>query len=244
MLANSQEFFLNTLMDRAPDPRRRGPPHNPSVRALIQHKRRWSSLPKRKNALLGFRGRHERGYLPRRDETGLTQFITFRLKDSFPASLRCEWGSLLQVEDERTRRALLEAYLDKGSGACHLRHARVGRLVDEAMRFYHGKRCEMLAWVVMPNHVHALLRIGATPLSVLVADWKEYTAREANRTLQLRGAFWAANCWDTFMKDPDHELKACRYIENNPVKAGLVRDPKDWPFSSARFRDECGVLRF
>lgn len=116
-------------------------------------------------------------------------------------------------------------------------------MVDGAIRFYHGKRCEMLAWVVMPNHVHALLKIGATPLSVILADWKESTAREANRILQLRGQFWAANCWDTFMRGPTHELKARRYIENNPVKAGLARDPKEWPFCSARFRDEYDVLR-
>lgn len=115
-------------------------------------------------------------------------------------------------------------------------------MVHAALRIYHGRRCEMLAWVVMPNHVHALLRIGATPLSVIVADWKEYTAREANRILRHRGPFWAANCWDTYMRDAAHELKARRYIENNPVKACLAEDPKDWPYSSARFRDEFGVL--
>jgi hypothetical protein len=45
------------------------------------------------------------------------------------------------------------------------------------------------------------------------------------------------------MRDTEHELKSRRYIENNPVKARLVRDPKDWPWSSARFRDEYGDLR-
>ena len=36
--------------------------------------------------------------------------------------------------------------------------------------------------------------------------------------------------------------RARRYIEQNPVKAGLVRQAKDWPWSSARFRDEYGRL--
>jgi len=45
------------------------------------------------------------------------------------------------------------------------------------------------------------------------------------------------------MRDAAHELKTRRYVENNPVKALLVREPKDWPWSSARFGDEHGVLK-
>lgn len=192
----------------------------------------------------GFRGWHERGYLPHRDEPGLTQFITFHIADSFPSTLRSEWGTLLEVEDNRERHTQLEAYLDKSRGECHLRKPEIGRIVDGALQFYHGKRYEMLAWVVMPNHVHALFKVGETPLSKIVGDLKEYTAREANKILGRRGQFWAEDCWDTFMRDVQHELKTQRYIENNPTKAFLVRDPKEWPWSSARFRDEHGVLHF
>lgn len=45
------------------------------------------------------------------------------------------------------------------------------------------------------------------------------------------------------MRDAPHELKTRRYIENNPAKAFLVRDPKDWPWSSTRLRDANGDLR-
>jgi hypothetical protein len=44
------------------------------------------------------------------------------------------------------------------------------------------------------------------------------------------------------MRDAQHQLKTQRYIENNPVKALLTREPKEWPWSSARFRDENGIL--
>jgi len=40
------------------------------------------------------------------------------------------------------------------------------------------------------------------------------------------------------MRDEEQEKKAVRYIENNPVKARLCCVDKEWPFSSARFRDE------
>lgn len=46
------------------------------------------------------------------------------------------------------------------------------------------------------------------------------------------------------MRDAIHEVTTRRYIENNPTKARLVRDPKAWPWSSARFRDKHGRLEF
>ena len=213
------------------------------MRELVSAKRRWSSPQKRADALLGFRGWHERGYLPHRDEPGLTQFITFHLADAFPANLRAEWAAMLEIEDQRERRNQLAQYLDKGRGTCWLSRPQFGGLVDQAIRFYHQKRYDLLAWVVMPNHVHALFKVNTIPLSIIVADLKKYTAREANNKLGRRGQFWADEYWDTFMRNAEHELKTRRYIESNPTKAYLVQDPKDWPWSSARFRDDHGVLR-
>ena len=60
--------------------------------------------------------------------------------------------------------------------------------------------------------------------------------------LGRRGAFWEADYWDTYMRSTAHELQTIRYTENNPAKAGLVRDPKQWSWSSARFRDAYGRL--
>src|SRR5262245_48879516 len=102
-------------------PKRRGTlPHNPGVRALVDGKRRWSSTLTRDDAILGFRGWHERGYLPHRDEPGLKQFVTFRLIDAFPKSLQAEWMPAVVLADERERRKQLEKYLDVGRGECWL----------------------------------------------------------------------------------------------------------------------------
>ena len=231
------------LVSQPPEPRRQGPPHNPGVRELIAGKRRWSSPPKREDALRGFRGWHERGFLPHRDEPGLTQFVTFRLNDSFPEALRSEWEHLRQIEEDRARHNQLEVYLDKGRGACHLRQPEIARRVEDALRFFHGQRYDLCAWVVMPNHVHVLFKVEATPMSEILKSWKGFTGTEANKLLGRRGDFWEEDYWDTFMRDSQHELKTRRYIENNPAKAGLVLDPKDWPWSSSRFRDEYSVLR-
>lgn len=81
-------------------------------------------------------------------------------------------------------------------------------------------------------------------MSEIIGAWKRHTARLANKVLGRSGPFWSQDYYDTYMRDDGHELKTIRYIENNPAKAKLVLDPKDWPWSSARFRDEFGVLRF
>jgi REP element-mobilizing transposase RayT len=231
-------------MALSPKPQRHGPPHNPGVRELVANQRRFSSPPKREAAGQGFRGWHERGYLPHRDEPGLTQFVTFRLVDSFPEALRSEWEHLWKIEDERERRTQLETYLDKGRGDCHLCHPEIAQVVEEGLRLFQGKRYELRAWVVMSNHVHALFKVELVPLSQIVASWKKHTGRLAHRLLKQQGAFWAADYWDTFMRDAEHEAKTQRYIENNPTKAGQILDPKEWKWSSARFRDRNGVLKW
>ena len=92
--------------------------------------------------MLGFRGWHEAGRLPHRDESGLVQFVTFHLADSFPESLRSEWEHLWSIEDDRQRRIELEADLDKGRGECHLRRPQIAVLVENAIRLFHDTRYE------------------------------------------------------------------------------------------------------
>ena len=243
-------------MSQSQKPPRPGPPHNPGVRDLVEGKRRWSSPPKIENLKLGFRGWHERGYLPHRDEPGLTQFVTFHLADSFPESVRSEWEHFAKIEDDREQRKQLEAYLDKGRGECHLHQLEIARLVEDNFRQYSGEDCGsqsrapgaparygLRAWVVMPNHVHVLFKVGTVSMAETVGAWKKHTGRLANKLLGKQGAFWAEDYFDTYMRDVEHERKTVRYIESNPTKAKLVLDPKEWPWSSARCRDEYGVLR-
>ncbi len=223
-------------------PSRSGPPHNPGVRELVSGKQQWSARPKREDAMQGFLGWHERGYLPHRDEPGLTQFITFHLADSFPLALRSEWEGMLQVEDNRERRLQLEKYLDQGRGECHLRRLEIAEKVESALRFHHQQWYELRAWVIMPNHLHFLIKVETMPLAKIMKEFKRYTAREVNKVLRRRGAFWDEDYFDTYMRNADHELKTTRYIENNPVKALLVRELGEWPWSSARYRDKFGKL--
>ena len=242
-LAALDSVLLNSRVSSSKErSSQKGPPHNPEVRDLVEGKRRWSSSSDQESAKLGFRSWHERGYLPHRDQPGLIQLVTFHLEDSFPAALRSEWEALLKIENNLQRRTQLEAYLDKGGGECSLRHPEVAALVENALRFFHGQRYDLRAWVVMPNHVHVLFKVDNTPMSQVVRSWKRHTARQANRLLGRQGPFWQEDYWDTWMRDSQHEARAVHYIESNPVKPGLARTSTAWRWSSARFRDQYGRL--
>jgi REP element-mobilizing transposase RayT len=219
-----------------------GPPRNIGVMNLVQGKRDWSVPLKPEDARQGFQAWHERGYLPHRDEPGLTQFVTFRLADSFPEALRSEWEHLWKIENERARRLELENYLDRGKGKCYLRYPKIAQLVETALRFFDGSRYELRGWAIMSNHVHVLFKVGSVPMSRILESWKKHTAIHANPLLKRRGSLWAADYFDTYMRDTEHEQKTIRYIENNPTKAKLVLNPKDWLWSSARYRDAKGRL--
>ena len=214
------------------------PPHNPQVRDLVAAKREWTQPLTHDEINRGFQGWHEGGYLPHRDEPGLVQFVTFRLADAFPTELRSEWETLLRIENDHQRRTELEAYLDQGRGGCHLRHPDVAKLVEDSLRFRHELQYQLRAWVIMPNHVHLLFLVQDTPMSQLVDAWKGFTAKEANKILQRKGQFWQEGYWDTFMRDAEHETQTRRYIENNPTKAKMIGTAKEWPWGSARFRDD------
>jgi putative transposase len=243
-LASPRRVESNSDVSQPPKPRHAEPPRNPGVRELIEGKRRWASFLTPEAARRGFRGWHERGYLPHRDEPGLTQFVTFHLADSFPESVRSEWEHLLELEDRTEQRKQLEAFLDRGRGSCHLRRFDIAKLVEDCFRELNAQRYHLKAWVVMPNHVHVLFKVESTPMSVIIGDWKKHSGRLANKLLRKRGDFWAGDYFDTFMRDTEHERKTMRYIESNPAKAKLVLDPKAWPWSSARFRDQSGGLAF
>jgi REP element-mobilizing transposase RayT len=189
------------------------------------------------------RGWHCRGYLPHFDGGEIAQAVTFRLadSDSLPVRLLKRWAEELahleakQFDAERRRR--IENYLDIGSGVAWMKHSGIATIVENALLHFDGVRYKLPAWVVMPNHVHALLvpKAGFL-LEDIVHSRKSFTSNKANKALHRTGHFWQPDYYDRFIRNAEHYLDAIDYIENNPVKAGLCDSPEDWPFSSARFR--------
>ena len=89
------------------------------------------------------------------------------------------------------------------------------------------------AFVVMPNHVH-LLATPAIALPKLTKSLKGITAKRANTTLALTGTpFWQEESYDHLVRNATEFEKIRHYIENNPVRAGLVREAVEYRWSSA-----------
>lgn len=137
------------------------------------------------------KGWHSRGYIPHFDQPGLIQGVTFRLADSLPAHVVEFLAEDREDTDNSTKsvkRARVEAYLNAGHGACYLRDPRIARLVENALLHFDGERYRMIAWVIMPNHVHTLIEtVEGYPLGTILHSWKSYTAKEANRILRRTG---------------------------------------------------------
>src|SRR5439155_11808233 len=203
---------------------------------VVAEKREWHHQPSAEERAEGFKGWYSRGHPPNFDAPGTWQFVTYRLADSIPAELRHEWEEAMKLEDDREKFRRMELMLDRGLGACPLRRTRVARMVQDNLWFHDGKAYRLLAWVVMPNHIHVLAEM-CKPLGTVLRNWKSYTGSEANKLLDRVGeTFWQGDYFDRYIRDRAHYRKVVRYIENNPVKAGLAREPAQWRRSSAPFR--------
>jgi type I restriction enzyme R subunit/putative DNA methylase len=126
----------------------------------------------------------------------------------------------------------------------YLRQPAIAQLVVESIRI--GKQLdhyELYAYVVMANHVHLLIDPQIDP-SRLLKSLKGATAREANKLLGRTGEpFWQKESYDHWVRNRDEFERIARYIENNPVKAGLVKVPEEYPWSSASVEKSLDAAR-
>ena len=124
---------------------------------------------------------HSRGYLPHFETREKMQSITFRLADSLPQSkLRELEADLVRLPKDRLaieRRKRIEHYLDEGMGCCALRNPAVAGVVQETLLRFDSERYRLLAWCIMPNHVHVLI----WPLADLVLKFKMDKTNDSKR---------------------------------------------------------------
>lgn len=171
------------------------------------------------------RGWYSRGYLTHCDAAGLVQHIVFGLADSIPRGTRSP--SVLHTD----------RLLDAGHGACHLRDPSCASFVETALLYADGERYRLIAWCVMPNHVHVVVEQSeGCPLADIIQSWKSAASHQINTHLKREGRLWRREYFDRFMRDDDHLSATIAYVEDNPVRAGLAADAADWPRSSARWR--------
>lgn len=175
---------------------------------------------------------YSRGYTPRCDRSDRPQFITYRLADSLPRDVAQRIRDESEEDDEVYAR--MQQYLDAGYGACWLKRPEFAEVVEENLHFHDGKRYRLLDWVIMPNHVHVAYDRPQVDMETIVHGWKSYTGHVLKKMAKLgkEESFWQRGVFDRFIRDERHLSNVECYIYLNAVKAGLVTDPFDWPWSS------------
>ncbi len=184
-------------------------------------------------------------YLPHWSLDGAIYHVVFRLDDALPAQVvrayQLERDALFAEAstppspDVRDRldhlfSERIEQHLDKGQGACWLVRTEIAEIVANALRHFDGSRYGLLAWCVMPNHVHVVLNPSASyGLSEILHSWKSFTAKEANASLGRTGPFWQKESYDHIVRDDEELARTIRYVGENPSKAGLRNWRWVWP---------------
>jgi Rad3-related DNA helicase/REP element-mobilizing transposase RayT len=178
-------------------------------------------------------GRH----LPHWRQGGATYFVSFRLADSIPQDKLQQWQMELRdwlrknpeprTPDQCREYAELFAerfhgWLDDGLGGCCLREPKISAAVEEALKFFDGERYWLGAFVIMPNHVHVLVRpLNGYTLSQILHSWKSFTAKRVNAMLEREGKVWQDESFDSIVRDETALGKFSNYIQDNPAKAKL-----------------------
>lgn len=187
------------------------------------------------------RGWHSRGYLPHFDGGVICQFVTLHLADALPQQVLTRRKAELEAERETDSGIILqqriEKYLDQGYGACHLKNPVIAELTQKSLLFFDGEKYKLIAWVIMPNHIHFLLKsLENHSLSEIIHSIKFFISQEANKLLNRKGQFWQEDYFDRYIRNYEHFEKTLAYVEINPVKAGLCEKPAEWKFGSASLK--------
>ncbi len=166
-------------------------------------------------------GRYRR-HLPHWQVDGAPHFITWPLEGALPAHVTAEF---LQIDEQLDAAA---------TGPLWLRQPQIADLVVNALHYGEQKLrlYDLLAWAVMANHVHVVI-YPLVSLARVTKSIKGFTALEANRMLERTGQFWQHESFDHWIRDRYELERIIRYVERNPVKAGLVRRENDFRWSSA-----------
>ncbi len=195
--------------------------------------------------------------LPHYQPANATLFITFRLAGSLPveilqrlreeyervvaevdSSLSMPERSEMEYAAQRRFFGRMDAFLDAAEyGPRWLKEPAIAQLVADSLHYRHRRVYDLDTFCIMPTHAHVVFSPLAGgdgkphSLSSIMQSLKGYTAHKANTILGREGAFWHHESYDHVVRDTEEHERIVKYVLNNPVKAGLVADWQDWPWS-------------
>ncbi len=171
--------------------------------------------------------------LPHWEQEGVCYFLTFCLADAFTgAAGRFRRNKSARPDDLLA--GLEDDVLDRAYGECLLANPNCAKAVMDTLWAQDLRSYLLLAWSIMPNHVHVLLQaFSGFRLNQTLTTWKRVSARCINRVCRNRGKLWQRDCHNRIVRDSAELTNVARYIDNNPTKAGLEKR-----FTGTRIRIE------
>ena len=184
---------------------------------------------------------HYQRFLPHRLGPGASYFITFRPAGSLPREVVLR---LIEERELKLREAsahpsahsnagkrffgTFDAVLDQAQyGPCYLNRLAEAAIVQAALHYADGAGYELLAYCLMPNHVHLVVHLpqdATTPLARTLQRLKSHTARHLNRLRGGEGRVWQRESYDHRIRNARELAATIAYTLNNPVKAGLATE--------------------
>jgi REP element-mobilizing transposase RayT len=180
-------------------------------------------------------------------------FATFRLTNSLPKEIiaqlhqeRDEREKEIQKESNLEKRLSLieeeqrryfghfDSYLDRISTEIRwLENANIAKLVYDAILFYNTTEYDVIAFCIMPNHVHLVadMKHKNVPLHNILKRIKTFTALKSNLILNRSRQFWQNENYDHVVRDGNELTRIITYVIENPVKAGLCKKWEDWKWT-------------
>ncbi len=198
-----------------------------------------------RQAIPGFQGlkpnqpiRFYQQVLPHWRQDGATYFVTFRLADSLPQNklheLRLFKNDWLKKHPEPSEEMFnelakqlflrIEYWLDQGIGKCLLRDRNNAEIALEEICRDHGTNYELGCCVIMPNHVHAIVRPIGLELEKIIRAWKGRSAVKIHDRIGESGTLWQRESYDRIIRDEEHLQRVIDYIGRNPLRAKLAAD--------------------
>ena len=177
--------------------------------------------------------------LPHIQPKGGTFFVTFRLYGSVPKS---RIKRLKQLHKEMNLNLPTDYYYNYDrelNGPYWLDDPQIANIVISAMKFWDQNGVDLICYCLMGNHVHIVVKVWPENskgeeffLAKYMKSIKTFSSRKANEVLGRTGQpFWRPESYDSLIKNEKSLRRVIKYILDNPVKAGFVWEPEDWPWS-------------
>lgn len=199
--------------------------------------------------------------LPHIQPRGAAFLVNFRLAGSLPAEmvekLRAESleleVKLATIKDQQEKHQFRDKeqrkLFGKWDDALHksktgpfwLKDERIAQIVVNSIMYHNGEWFDVLAYCIMPNHVHLVLMPHESSdtadysLTKIMHNIKRNSANHANKILVRTGTFWQHESYDHFARDEKELERIIKYVLYNPVKAGLTDDWTKWNWTYCKY---------